>query len=130
MYCRPSLSTSRRHEGNCQGKCRRILRKSIITSAKKLPTLILYGTQMLYFNPLTFRLEQLSLVENIAEHIYFQDHRQEINALKQSCIIYLYFFFLADLNSLDTTFVGRKCYLFLLIKTYFQHKNGETKFIH
>ena len=46
---------------------------------KKLPTSVLYRTQILYFNPVMFRLEHLSLVQNIV--IHFQDHRQEINAL-------------------------------------------------
>ena len=49
--------------------------------AKKLPTSVLYGTQMLYFNPVIFRLEHLSLVENTNKQIHFQDHIQEINAL-------------------------------------------------
>ena len=31
---------------------------------KKFPTLFLYGLQILYFNPMIFRLEHLSLVEN------------------------------------------------------------------
>ena len=55
----------------------------------------------------------LSLVE---KHNHFQDRRQEINAPWQLCIIYLDFFFLADLNSLDTAFDKHTCYLFLLIK--------------
>ena len=33
-------------------------------------------------------------------------HRQEINALKHPCIIYLYFFFVSDMNSLGTTFAA------------------------
>ena len=48
---------------------------------KKMPTWILYGTQKLYFNPIIFRLEHLSLVENTIKHIHFWDHRQEIDAL-------------------------------------------------
>ena len=35
----------------------------------------------LYFNPMIFRLEHLSLVETIVKHIHFQDHIQEMNAL-------------------------------------------------
>ena len=66
-------------------KCRRkhwgILRKSIITYAKKLPTSVLFGTQLLYFNPVIFRLKHLSLVENTVKRIHFQYHIQEINAL-------------------------------------------------
>ena len=46
---------------------------------KKLPTSVLYGTKILYFNPLTIQLKHLSLVENTV--IHFQDHKQEINAL-------------------------------------------------
>ena len=46
---------------------------------KKLPASVLYGTMILYFNPLTIQLKHLSLVENTV--IHFQDHRQEINAL-------------------------------------------------
>ena len=46
---------------------------------KKLRTSVLDGTQILYFNPMIFRLERLSLVEKTL--INFQDHRQEINAL-------------------------------------------------
>ena len=49
------------------------------------------------------QLEHLFLVENTVKRIHFQDHIQEINAL--------IFFFLADLNSLGTTFPERKCYL-------------------
>ena len=123
--------------GNCPGTCRRILRKSIITAAKKLPTSVLYGSQVLYFNPMIFRLEHLSVVENTVKHIHFQDYRHEIIALQQ-CIMYnsLIYFFLADLNSLNTTFVERTYYWFLLIKIYgkklvqSQHNNGETKSIH
>lgn len=48
---------------NCQGKCLRILRKSITTLAKKLPKLALYGTKILYFNLMIFQSEHLSLVE-------------------------------------------------------------------
>ena len=67
-----------------------------------------------FFNPVIFWLEYPTLIENIVNHIHFHDHRQEINVLQQSCIIYLYFFLLADLNSLDT--LGEHtCYLFLLI---------------
>ena len=66
---------------NCRGKCQRILRKSIITSAKKLPVLVLQGTQILNFNPMIFQLENFSLVENTVKHIHFQDHRQKIKAL-------------------------------------------------
>ena len=73
---------------------------------------------------------------NTVKHIHFQDHRNGINALQQLCIIYLYFFFLADLNCLDTTSVKQIYYLFLLIKIYgyklvqIKHNNSETKFIH
>ena len=121
--------------GNYQSKCWCILRKSIITSAKKLLALVLYGTQILYFNQIIW-LEHLSLLENTVKHIHFQDHRNGINALQQLCIIYLYFFFLADLNCLDTTSVKQIYYLFLLIKIYgyklvqIKHNNSETKFIH
>ena len=73
---------------------------------------VLHGTHILYSNPVIFRLEHLSLVENTVKRIHFQDNMQEINALQQSCVIYLYFFFLADLNSLGTTFAERTCYLF------------------
>ena len=38
---------------------------------KKMPTWILYGTKKLYFNPIIFRLEHLSLVENTIKHIHF-----------------------------------------------------------
>ena len=31
----------------------------------------LYRTQILYFNPMIFRLEHLSLVENTVQHIHF-----------------------------------------------------------
>ena len=58
-----------------------------------------------------------SLSKKITKRIHFQDHGPEISAFWQSCIIYLYFF-LADLNSLDATFVERTCFLFLLIKIY------------
>ena len=77
-----------------------------------MSTSVLYGTQIFYFNPMIFRLENLSLVENIVKHIHFQDHIQELNALYQTCIIYLYFSFLADLNIPDTTFAECACYLF------------------
>ena len=77
-----------------------------------LVTSVLYGTQILYFNPMIFRLENLSLVENTVKHIHFQDHIQELNTLLQSCIIYLYFFFLAGLHILDTIFGEPTCYLF------------------
>ena len=43
---------------------------------KKLQTWILYCTQILYFNPMVFRLKHLSLVENTVKHIHFWDHRQ------------------------------------------------------
>ena len=46
---------------------------------KKLHMSVLYGTQILNFNPVIFRFEHLLLVENT--FIHFQDHRQEINAL-------------------------------------------------
>ena len=72
----------------------------------------MYSTQILYFNSIIFRLEHLSLEENNVKHIHFQDHIQKINALQQSCIIYLYFLFLADLNSLHTIFAEHTCYLF------------------
>ena len=49
--------------------------------SKKLSIWVLYGTQMLYFNPMIFPLEHVSLVENTVKHIHLQDHRQEINAL-------------------------------------------------
>ena len=48
---------------------------------KKLLTWVLYGIQILYFNPVIFRFEHLFLVENTVKHIHFRDHRQEINAL-------------------------------------------------
>ena len=59
------------------------------------------------WHPMIFQLEHLSLIKNTVKHIYFQDHMQEINAFYQSYIIYLLFSFLADLNSVDTTFA--KC---------------------
>ena len=83
---------------------------------KKLPMSVLYGTQILHFNALIFGLEHLSLVENTVVH--FQDHRQEIDALQQSCIIYIYFFFPADLNSADTTSDECTCYFLLIFKIY------------
>ena len=98
---------------HCRGKYRRILRKSILTQAKKLPTSVSYGNQKLYFNPMIFRLENLAVVENTVKHIHFQGHIEELNALQQSCVIYFYFFFPAGLNSLDTTFAERTCYVFL-----------------
>ena len=55
--------------------------KNIIMLAKILPMSVLHGTQIFYFNPMIFRLEHLSLVENTVKHIHFQDHIQEINAL-------------------------------------------------
>ena len=44
--------------------------------------LVLYGTQIPYFNPVIFWLEHLHLVGSMVKHIHFQDHRQEINALQ------------------------------------------------
>ena len=42
----------------------------------------LYDTQILYFNPIIFWLEYLSLAEkNTVKNIHFHDHTQEINAL-------------------------------------------------
>ena len=68
-----------------------------------------------------FQLEHLSLVQNTVKHIHFQNHRQEINALYQSCIIYLHFFYLADLNGLGTNLPSGVaiyfCLLILWIKT-------------
>ena len=98
---------------HCRGKYRRILRKSILTQAKKLPTSVSYGNQKLYFNPMIFRLENLAVVENTVKHIHFQGHIEKLNALQQSCVIYFYFFFPAGLNSLDTKFAERTCYVFL-----------------
>ena len=46
-----------------------------------LPTWVFYGTQILYFNPMKFWLDHLSLVQNTAKLNYFQDYRQETNAL-------------------------------------------------
>ena len=60
-----------------------------------------------YFGWIIFLLQKIPV-----KHIYFQDYIQEINVLQNSCIIYLYFFFLANLNSLDTTFAEPTCYLF------------------
>ena len=40
--------------------CQYMLKKSIIMLAKKLPTLILYGTQILYLNPKIFQKISLS----------------------------------------------------------------------
>ena len=54
---------------------------------KKLSTWVLYGTQILFFNPMIFWFERLSLVEITVNH--FGDHRQEISGLQQSCIILL-----------------------------------------
>ena len=54
----------------------------------------------------------LSLVENAVKHIHFQGYIKKKNCLLQSCLLYFYFFFLADLNSLDTIFAERTCYLF------------------
>ena len=48
---------------------------------KVLLTWVLYGIQILYFNPIIFCFEHLSLVENTVKHIHFRDHRQEVNAL-------------------------------------------------
>ena len=48
---------------------------------KKFPMWVLYGTQIFYFNPMIFRLEHLSPVENTVKHIHFRDHSQEISAL-------------------------------------------------
>ena len=48
---------------------------------KELPTSVLYGIQIVYFNPMIFRLEYLSLVENAVNHIHFQDHIQKTNGL-------------------------------------------------
>ena len=98
---------------HCRGKYRRILRKSILTQAKKLPTSVSYGNQKLYFNPMIFRLENLAVVENTVKHIHFQGHIEKLNALQQSCVVYFYFFFPAGLNSLDTKFAERTCYVFL-----------------
>ena len=67
--------------------------------AKKLPTSVSYGNQVLNFNPMIFQLEHLSLVQNNKTQSF---PKQEINALNQSHIIYLCFYFLAYLNSLDT----------------------------
>ena len=92
------------------------MRKSIITKAKKLPTSVFYGTQILYFNPMLFWLEHLSLVENTVKHNHFQDHIQETNGLQQSYIIYLCFFFLADLNSLDNICSSARATYFSLHK--------------
>ena len=44
-----------------------------------LPTSVLYSTQILYSNPIIFRLEHLPAVENTVKEIHFQDHIQEIN---------------------------------------------------
>ena len=100
------------------------------TLAKKLPMSTLYGTHILYFNPMIFQMDDLSCRKYcyFHNHIHFQDHRHEINTL-------LYFFFLPDLSSVDITFVEGTCYLFLLFKIYnwkfvqSQHSNSETKFI-
>ena len=97
---------------NCRRKCLCTLRKSIITQAKKLPSPVLYGTQILYFNPMIFRLEHLSLIENIVKHIHLEDHIQDVKVLQQSYIISLCFFCLLDLNCLDKTCAKRTYYLF------------------
>ena len=51
--------------------------KSIIVSAKKLQMSVLYATQILFFNPLIFWLENFSFVKYTVKHIHFQDHRQK-----------------------------------------------------
>ena len=43
---------------------------------KMLPTSVLYGTQILFFNPMIYWLEHLSFVQNSVKHIHFQDHIQ------------------------------------------------------
>ena len=48
---------------------------------KELPASVLYGIQIVSFNPMIFRLEYLSLVENTVNHIHFQDHIQKTNGL-------------------------------------------------
>ena len=98
---------------NFRGNCWLIPKKSIVMLAKKLPTSVSYGNQVLNFNPMIFQLEHLSLVQNNKTHSF---PKQEINALYQSCIIYLCFYFLAYLNSPDKTPVELTCCLFLLIK--------------
>ena len=63
-----------------------------------LPTSVLYSTQIFYSNPLIFRLEHLSAVENTVKEIHFQDHIQEINGPQLSCF--------SDVSSSSTVLVN------------------------
>ena len=60
------------------------------------------------------------------KHIYFQDHKPEINALQQLYIIYLFFFFLADLN-IDITFAEHTCYSFFTAQKDFFSKCDQIQ---
>ena len=74
-----SFSNSRRHAVIAETIANLYIEKKHYHVAKKLRVSVLYGTLILYFNPMIFRLEHLALVENTV--IHFQDYRQEINTL-------------------------------------------------
>ena len=84
---------------------------------KKLLMSVLYGTQILYFNPMIFWLEHVSLVENTEAHSF---PRSQTGSQCSLAIMYNLFTFLffSEVNSLYTASVKRTCYLFLLIKIY------------
>ena len=108
-----SLSNSRQHATIDKEYAGIYWEKALSYRQKKLPMSVLYGTQILYFKP-----NDISVGTSFSRRKYCYAHslpKQYIaDALWQSCIIYLYFFFLADLNSLDTTFVKRTCYSFFI----------------
>ena len=64
---------------------------SIITSAKKLLTSVFYGNQILLFPPSDILFGTSLCCLKILKNHNFQNHRQEVNALQESFIIYIYF---------------------------------------